>query len=451
MSIEDALWVHCLTIATLLAIVAYRLFKRKKFSIMYSGFWVWAAILLYLLLNPLVSLLAGRMDKYERFLRESGGGERVIWVLCVLVIAIIFYYGVYDTKKSWRKKSTNEVIQDWPKGTIYIVFIFLTLALRALLVHRTGTAFVEQSFSPELDKGRFVGEITGYQTASHMLALYPITLMLYGRTKAVRNLGIAALVGFIAIKMYDAWDRMSVVAIIIAAIIVIIKKEEYRDWVKGLGDIRKGKMKASHIVLVAMLVGMTIFLIQRGHSSISEYDRNESGNPIVELFSSRDTAMLPTLYLRSYVIEKSGYDYGATIFTKLIFGSLPRKYFPWKDEPLKWILGENGQSIPKRYEIMLYGSKSLIFGSLYRHGNIYGVIIGMIIAAIGTRKLDQIVNQRKEIYIKVIGIVWMSMIWILFASSDVWCVNKMFISAIPFVPLWLSAKIFGIRKTRQKT
>ena len=50
-----------------------------------------------------------------------------------------------------------------------------------------------------------------------------------------------------------------------------------------------------------------------------------------EVRKADGAVMLSSLYLSSYLNDRDGYTYGLPLVSGLLFGALPRKYFPWKD------------------------------------------------------------------------------------------------------------------------
>ncbi len=87
------------------------------------------------------------------------------------------------------------------------------------------------------------------------------------------------------------------------------------------------------------------------------------------------------------------------------------------------------------------GPKLTIIGSFYDSGGFWGVLIGMFFLGFATRALDRLLAAGKTDLGRALGIIWMSQIWIMFASSDSWTLGSMFATGLPWFVLWITVKV----------
>ena len=177
----------------------------------------------------------------------------------------------------------------------------------------------------------------------------------------------------------------------------------------------------------------------RGHSSIEDA-QEKNWSQIHDALIGADTAMLPTWYAVSYIYEKEGYDYAVPFIGSVLFGALPRVYFPWKDDLTKIMLGHEDIRYSRLYKKWFIGPKTTVLGGFYAHGGITGVIIGMALLGWICSRLDRLLLDIKSDITKSIGIVWLANVWMSFASSDIWILQNSFISGLPFIGLWIVSK-----------
>jgi len=89
-------------------------------------------------------------------------------------------------------------------GTLFGLFL---LALYQTVKYRTDIGGIPDV---EIEHGKFVGSINGWQYTLNRFALFPITyFLMYRRT---RVLGIAALIVLTAVRMYDYGDRLTMMS-----------------------------------------------------------------------------------------------------------------------------------------------------------------------------------------------------------------------------------------------
>jgi hypothetical protein len=281
----------------------------------------------------------------------------------------------------------------------------------------------------EIIRGEFTGGHVGYQYVLHMLALFPISLLIF--RKSSRYLGYALAVFYFVGRLADPWDRMSSVSllIIISIVSVVLRR---RRWPSFL--------------LLGVILLATVGLEARGHYTIEQFidsGRFTLDQVTQEVKKSPSATMLETLWLESYLSDKCGYTYGLQLVNDLIFGVLPRKYFPGKSDILDSIIPFK----PKGVEYiqgseMMYGAKSMVFGSLYGYGGLIGIIVGMSFLGFLARKLDGLISAHSPLVLRTLGVVWLGLLWMIFGSSLVWGASVLFLSGLPCVGLIIVNKIF---------
>jgi hypothetical protein len=130
------------------------------------------------------------------------------------------------------------------------------------------------------------------------------------------------------------------------------------------------------------------------------------------------------------------------LLNDLIFGALPRKYFPWKSDILDEIIPYKPKGVEYIHgSEMMYGAKSMVFGSLYDYGGLVGIIVGMLFLGFLARKLDGLISAHSPLVLRTLGIVWLGLLWMIFGSSLVWGAGGLFLSGLPCVGLIVVNKI----------
>ena len=159
--------------------------------------------------------------------------------------------------------------------------------------------------------------------------------------------------------------------------------------------------------------------------------------------------MLQTLWVESYISDRCGYTYGLPLVNDVIFGALPRKYFPWKNELLNEIIPYKLEGIEYIHGgDMLYGAKSMVFGNLYGFGWLIGIILGMAILGFLARKMDGLISARSPLVLRTLGIVWLGLMWMIFGSGLTWSVAILFLSGLPGAAIIILNKIFSKADSR---
>jgi hypothetical protein len=305
------------------------------------------------------------------------------------------------------------------------MLFFLTFGIYSLFLVRGAYLSSDRKFMVE--GGRFVGEATGWEYNAHMFVIVPILfLMASGRKIALVVGGILGIV-YIVISALDPWGRYTVLSMMIAVSMVIIAQ--------------KGN-KWPNLYWVVVCVFITLVLQARGHTRFEGYsDFVDTINTVPDsgddLFLGGDTAMLRTLYIESYVYEKVGYDYGIPTINYAFLGFLPSRFFPNKYMLIEWLEAEQGTLNDPVIKWRLYGAKSSLVGSFYGHAGLPGVLLFMGIAGILSRRLDALVRMDAPDLVRSTGISLMSVMWMVWGSSDTWAIMVMGILSVPTIFIWL--------------
>jgi hypothetical protein len=418
-SIAQGFLIHCVVMAALLCYIWIILHRRGLFHWLSFGFWSWAAFSLYFLITPLIQYFG---DPYylETRLGATEGLSRLLWVTFCVAVGIFVYFQAY-LRATPSRSNFGLPQEEWPRGTRWVLVLALVGAFYSLIYFRG--AFGLEALPLEIEGGKYEGSVMGYQAVMHYFANFPIVLLLMRRS--TRWLGVA-LAGIVLVGRFeDSWDRFTAVSLVLA-ITMIGPQLRQRRW--------------PHPLLVGALVVFTLLMQARGHMPLSDFIA--SGRMITtsktEVKRGEGANMLATLYLKTYLHDHSGYTYGIPFFSKLLFGPLPRKYFPWKDRLMEKLSPRvDYTDIPGAR--MMYGAKSSVIGDLYGFGNIIAVIIGMFLLGILSRKLDGFLAPRRPQAIQAIGICWLSSLWMMLGSALSWIAITFYLNAIPFVGVVICA------------
>jgi hypothetical protein len=422
MDLNDALLIHGLVLGYLLAFEYMELRRHRLFHWLSAGFWAWGAILFYGLVAPLGQYYLGDSFYIETRLAVTEGMPRLLWITCCIAIGTYVFFLVY--LKSRPAQIRLGLPQDhWPIGTSVILAIALAGAAYSLISYR-GFMGIEITKDLGLVDGKFSGGVIGYQYVLHTLALFPITLLILCRS--TRYLGYALALFYIVGRFDDRWDRMSIVSLLLSITMINIIVR-HRRWPSPL--------------LLGLILIVTLILEVRGHTTIEQFisfGRFTSDQVTQEIKQSPSATMLQSLWLQSYISDQCGYTYGLPLLNDLIFGALPRKYFPWKDDILDKIIPFKAKGIEYIYgSEMMYGAKSAIFGSLYDYGGLLGIIVGMSFLGFLARKLDGLISLSSPLVLRTLGIVWL-----------IWGMQILFLSGLPFMGLVIINKIFPLAERR---
>jgi hypothetical protein len=426
MYITEGLIIHFMVISTLVVIIILQLHRQHLFNWHSAGFWAWCAIMLYFVITPAIQELGGNRYYLDTRLSLTEGLPRMLWVtLCVAVGIALFYLAYFLTKPGSPNFGLPQ--KTWPRGTWIIIILCLLGAWYSLSTFR-GITGSESSESVTIVGGKFVGETTGYATVMHNFASIPIILLLFRRSTMV--LGLVILGIYLGARLEDVSDRATAVSLMLA-ISVFSTYRRNRRW--------------PSFWLVGVLLFFTLLIHVRGHQTMTRFVERGQGEQAVQLSEEEvkrgeGASMLASLYLKTYMQEKVGYTYGLHIASGVLFGWLPRKYFPWKD----WIMEDyvHGADIDKIYgSEMTFGSKNTVIGDLYGAGGIMGIILGMPLLGFLTRKLDGFLSPQAPLAVRAAGSIWVGSYWMMFGSAINWAFSCFYLAGIPFIAIVLMAKI----------
>lgn len=414
-----------------LASFAVLLARRGLFRWTSAGFWAWSAFLVYFVLSPLaVSLDETSLSRLQILLALSGGLERAFQVLLLVMMGIAAFFVAY------LRTPFKPVTWGLPAGPVrlnppvlFILLVFVIFGMYSLTVFRAGL------FSTEGENlilgGRFVGEITGYQNGGYGFLFVPILLLLLSQKKRIQALGLVAAAVFLFLSLPHAWSRYATVSFLLALSVVAVLKRS-RRWPPMLWIIG--------ILVVAVLYQM------RGHSDWRYGQINSEIASLVEslpsrasqVLSSSDTSMLQAWYVSSHLNDRwVGVDYGLPVLNYALTGWIPSRIFPEKYFMIDWLYARRDVYYPAVFDQILSGAKSSLLGSFYDHGGWAGVVLGCLLAGFLSRRLDGMLAEETSNLVKSVGITWLSILWMVWASSSTWGMMAIGAMAMPALVSWL--------------
>lgn len=429
-----------------LALFAVLLVRRGLLRWTTAGFWTWVSFLVYFVLSPwAVSFNETAMTRLQILLALSGGVERAFWVLLLTLVGIAAFFVAY------LRTPFRPVTWGLPPGPIrlnlpvvFLLTAFAVFGMYSLLVFRAGL------FSTEGETlilgGRFVGDITGYQNGGYGFLFVPILLMLLSSKKRLQALGGVAAAAFLVLSLPHAWSRYATVSFLLALSLVAVLKKSRRwpapAWILGI------------------LVIVVLYQI-RGHSDwhygqinreiigIAETLPSRAG----EILSSGDTSMLQAWYVSSYLNDRwVGVDYGLPVLNYALTGWIPSRFFPEKYFMIDWLRDQRNMYYPAIFDQILRGAKSSLVGSLYQHGGWVGVLLGCLFAGYLTRRLDGMLAPETSNLMKSTGITWLSVMWMVWASSSTWGMMAIGAMAMPALASWLFLpKVLSQQNAREQS
>lgn len=441
MPIQYALLIHCLVVGLVLVLALLAAHRRGRLTLLHTGTWVLFACSLYFVFNPAAALFTGATDVYEEALLQytREGSRRVLWMLLVIVAGIVSFFVAYLSAGRSHTPSTPPKRQiRWSTLNIACLAMAIGIGLYGILFYRTAGEFVDSSLrdSAQFDQGRIVGGVTGYVTAAHKFYIFPVVLLLFRGPTSVRRFGGLLLLGFVGLRLYDSHDRASVVSLTAAAGMALLA---HRNASEGATRRRWRARDLVPFVAAALVAGV---LTMRGHSSISDASLSLDGTPSAQkLAVESNTAMLPPLYARTYQFDRKGFDYAVPVLTRALFGWLPRRYFPWKDDLNETLLDQTMRRDTPADFRWIMGPKMTLVGSFYGHGGLIGVVLGMLLLGRGAVALDRLVASGSSDLRRSVGIVWMADAWMMFAGNTVGIMMRMFTTGLPCLMLYVTLKL----------
>ena len=426
MSTQQILLIHSAAVSLFLFFWLIQLRRHGLFRWTTTGFWAWAAFSLYFVLNPVGSLLANDVIRYDIALSIAGGERRATWIGLMTCVGISTFFLIYLHTRTlpitWRLTRSTKL----SPLIMFMILVYISLALPSLLVYRaglfggTGNVIIEQ--------GRFSGDVTGYQYSAHMLLLVPAVFLVLSKSIPGRLLGWLLLATYVMLSTLDPWGRYLVVSALLAVSLIDVLGR-HKNWPR--------------VLMVVAVVFVVTLLRVRGHASIESRSAfvdlaAQVPSNVVANLGSGDSAMLATWYLESFTKDTlGGYDYGIPIVNYLLTGFLPSKYFPWKYFLIDSLNSQRDARIGLEIQGMLYGGKSSLLGSFYAEGGLLAVIMLSALTGFLMRRMDGMVAAEAPPLVLATGIVWMSLLWMIWGSADYWAITNLGIMAIPTIGLWL--------------
>lgn len=428
-SFNTLLALHISTVALFLFVVALVLHRRGLFRWTGAGFWAWASFLLYFVLNPYFSLQENNISRYILNLSIAGGNDRVIWILIVVVFGMISFFWAYLRTQTgsvrWR------LIDD--KVTVPMIFcavLFATFGAFSLLTFRSYVLSSDRQMV--IEGGRFVGQVTGYENAGYMFLVVPILLFISSDSRILRTVGWLFAGIFLFLALPSGWSRFALVSLLLAV---------------SLADVMRRRAAWPRGYFVALLLVFTVILQLRGHV---EWSLETIGNELLSLsgqavknvgsaMGSAEVSALSTWYLESYLTERfTGYSFGLPVINYLLTGWIPSRFLPQKYFLIDW-LNQQRPYLGNTVNSLLYGSKSTLLGSFYNEGGVLGVILLAAAAGFLSRKLDGMLLPQSPSLVRATGVAWLSVLWMVWGSSDTWGIMALGILAMPTLAMWLFA------------
>jgi hypothetical protein len=416
-------------IGTVLTVTAAILVRRGLFRWTTFGFWTWASFALYFFINPMSSVITGNLTRYTLFLGLAGESERGIWILLVTVTGILAFFILYlntDAQPiTWRLST------DGPQFNtlmVYFTLLIVSFSFYSLIAYRSGL------FETDIviRNGRFVGSTSAYSNVGYTFVFVPTMILLLSKPKTLRLAGWFIIVTFVVLTLPKGWARFATVSILIASSIAVATKNQ---------------KSYPPIWLVLSIAGLASVLQIRGHVSWELFGIGDEFQSTASLISERgldilagnDSAMLASWYLKSFVDDKiTGYDYGIPLLNYALFGWIPYRFFPQKYFLVDWLRASQ-TTFPPEVGDLLNGAKYTLLGSFYSNGGIVAVIVMSAITGWMCRKMDGMLYPDNPVVIRALGISWLSMMWMIWGSSDYWGLIRIGSLAIPVLLIWLLA------------
>lgn len=432
LSTENFLTLHIVIMTVFLVLVAMFLIRSGLFRWDRAGFWAWAAFALYYVLNPLFTMITGDLNQYNVMLQISGGFERGLWILFVIICGIMAFFVAYLRTKlviiTWRLQSNRFTLPMLAIMAGFFMFgIYSLLTQRALVVPSEREKIIES--------GRFVGQVTGYENSGYLFLIVPIVIMLLSRSRFLQLMGWLASGLLAYFVLPSGWSRFAMISIVIVVSLAntIQRKASWPRW-----------------FFFPLLLVFTLTLQMRGHTrwtlqSSGSALFNLAGQVVRDLVSSfsgavasSEVSALSTLYLQSFAADKYwGYTYGLPLVNYLLTGWIPSRLFPQKYFLVDWL--SSLRTFSASAEGYLYGTKSTLLGSFYTEGGVFGVILLAALVGYLCRRLDGMAHPRSPLLVRATGIAWMSYLWMVWQSSDTWSVMVLGTLVLPSLFVWLIA------------
>lgn len=425
LSTQAVLYLTAGMVGVVLLIFGVFLARRGRFHWLSSGFWAWSSFAVYFVTNPLAVALSGtNLDRYAIRLDLGGGPPRGLWVLAVTLIGIAVFF--------WRYLRAPDIALKFKVKRPAVINIFgalvftgwLLISFYSLIVFRT----LRDTQEVLIVRGRFIGDVTGYQNSGYMFLFVPLAILLLSEHKLVRWSGwlVAILTLFLALPY--GWARFVIVSLVILLSLTATLRSR-RNW-PTLGFI---------ILIVFVTGGLQV----RGHAAVSLDQVGESVyetalsaiNAPLDVLAGQDTAMLATFYLESFLHDRIiGYEYGLPLLNYVLSGWIPSRFFPQKYFIIDWLQSRR-PNYPPIIDSLLYGGKASLVGNLYMNASLIGVILGMGWLGILSRKLDMWVRFSNDVLVQAFALGVLSQLWIMWGSGLTWVLIRLGFLGLPAISL----------------
>ncbi len=433
-SVETLLIVHVAAVASFLGLIAIILLRRGLFRWTSAGFWAWASFALYYALNPLAALYTGTLNRYRICLAIAGGAERGLWILGVALSGMIAFFWAYLRTKpgkiTWRLRDDTFTFPMVAFAVLFGAFgVYSLLSYRAFVVD-TGR---ELAF----ERGRHVGQVTGYESSAYCFLTIPILLLVSSKSRGARVCGWIACGLWMLFALPNGWARAGLVSMLIAVsmVEVIQRKAAWPRW-----------------FFVPLILVFTTALMMRGHKmwtletsasellNLSGETVQNLGKSLVGILGSGDAAALSTWYLESWVTEQyTGYSYGLPLINYALTGWIPGRILPQKYFLVDWLAARQRPLPNAQVKWLLHGAKSTLFGSFYQDGWLVGVVLMAAGVGVLSRKLDGMMLPEAPLLVRATGAAWMSLLWMVWQSSGIWALIALGVLVMPVLAMWLFA------------
>jgi|GEM_PF-2431210 len=424
--LEDILLTQAILSAALLLVFVAILMKRGLFTWNTSGFWTWAAFLLYFFANPLASIQYG-LDAYRINLELADGWSRAVWIGFVSLLGMTFVFLGYLSARS--RPVTLGLQPGNFKLNIFVLGLmvgFSVLAFYSVFTHRIGGD--EAARYALVAAGRFTGNTSGYSYVAHNFIFIPVIFFLLLPNKYLRLVGLALAGVYVVLRLSDPWGRWTIITMLIAISIsqTVWQKQRWPPIIYALG--------------IAFLTGI---LAIRGHTGLEGGSQGlldiiyRLPDEIGPKLADHNSDMLAFWYLQSYIVDElTGYSYGIPLLNYVFLGFIPSRIFSQKYFLLEWMRSWYPPVVDPLITSRMIGAKWSLLGSYYDIGGVIAVIILAFLTGILIRKLDGMLAPESSSLAKTIGICWMSSLWIIWAGQDAWAFQNLGIFAIPAIIAW---------------
>jgi hypothetical protein len=97
-----------------------------------------------------------------------------------------------------------------------------------------------------------------------------------------------------------------------------------------------------------------------------------------------------------------------------------------------WLIAQRAY-YPGVFDQLLYGAKSSLIGSFYANGHLIAVVLLMALMGWLSRRLDGMLQPETPIAVRALGIAWLSTLWMVWGSHDIWGLMLLGTIALPFL------------------